>query len=132
MFRLLYDISGTPRAIGSAMTVPVTAGEKYAMGEALVIENGKATKCDADKTPTHICCRDQEANAADHITIYPITGTMHFGVKLTAAPTGLTIGAKVTLAGDGLGVTATTASGVCEIVNLNGANAAGDEIIVKF
>ena len=132
MFRLLYDISGTPRAIGSAMTVPVTAGEAYAMGEALVIKNGAATKCDATSKPTHICCRDQEANAAEHITIYPITGTMHFATKVTAAPTSLAIGSKVTLAADGLGVTATTASGVCEIVNLNGAKAAGDDIVVKF
>lgn len=132
MFKFLYDITGSPRAIGNAMHVPVTAGETYKMGEALVITNGAATKCGATAKPTHMCCRDQEADAKETITVYPITGTMHFGVPVTAAPTALAIGAKVTLATDGLGVTATTASGVCEIVNLNGAKAAGDEIVVKF
>ena len=132
MFRLLYDISGTPRAIGNAMKVPVTAGEAYAMGEALVITNGAATKCGATTAPTHICCRDQAADEKEHILIYPITGTMHFETVVTAAPTALKVGNKVTLAADGLGVTATTTSGVCTIVNLNGATAAGDKIVVKF
>lgn len=132
MFRMLYDISGTPRAIGNAMKVPVTTGEAYSMGEALVITKGAATKCGATAKPTHMCCRDQAAGAAETILIYPITGTMHFGVKVTAAPTSLAVGSKVTLAADGLGVTATTTDGVCEVVNLNGAKAAGDEIVVKF
>lgn len=132
MYRLLYDISGSPRAIGNPMSVPVTAGEDYQMGEALVIEDGAATKCGATVKPTHMCCRDQQADAAEYITIYPITGTMHFGVKVTEDPSALSVGDKVTLSEDGLSVTATTASGVCEIVNLNGATAAGAEIVVKF
>lgn len=132
MFRLLFDVTGSPRAIGNAMKVPVTAGEAYALGEALVITGGKATKCGAAVKPTHMCCRDQKADEKDHILVYPITGTMHFGVPVTAAPTALTVGAKVTLGADALGVTATTTNGVCEIVNLNGAKASGDEIVVKF
>lgn len=132
MFRLLYDITGSPRAIGNAMKVPVTKAEAYTMGEALVITSGAATKCGATATPTHMCCRDQAADAAEYILVYPITGTMRFCVQVTAAPTALSVGSKVTLAADGLGVTATTTSGVCEIVDLNGAKAAGDEIVVKF
>lgn len=132
MFKYLYDITGSPRAIGNAMHVPVTAGEEYKMGEALVITNGAATKCAATTKPTHMCCRDQAADAKSTVTVYPITGTMHFGVPVTAEPTGLAIGEKVTLSGDALGVSATTDSGVCEIVNLNGAEKVGDEIVVKF
>lgn len=132
MFKLLYDITGSPRAIGNAMNVPVTSGEGYVMGEALVIKNGAATKCGATEKPTHMCCRDQAAGAKENILVYPITGTMHFGVKVTAAASSLKVGDKVTIAADGLGVTATTTSGVCEIVNTNGAVSAGDEIVVKF
>lgn len=132
MFRFLYDVSGSPRAIGNAMRVPVTAGEAFSIGEALVIKDGAATKCDAAETPTHMCCHDQAADAKDDILVYPITGTIHFETPVTAAPTALKAGNKVTLSADGLGVTATTTDGVCTIVDLNGAKAAGDLITVKF
>lgn len=132
MFRFLYDISGSPRAIGNAMRVPVAVSEAFSMGEALVIKDGAATKCSATETPTHMCIQDQAAGAKESILVYPITGTMHFEVPVTAAPTALKAGNKVTLAADGLGVTATTTGGVCTIVNMNGAKAAGDLITVKF
>jgi hypothetical protein len=57
---------------------------------------------------------------------------MVFKTVVTAAPTALAAGSKVTLATDGLGVTATTTDGVCEIVDLQGAKVAGDEVVVKF
>lgn len=132
MFRLIYDISGTPRAIGNAMHVPVTASESYKMGEALVIENGAATKCDATVKPTHMCGQDLSAGAADHVLVYPITGTMCFETSVNADPADLAAGSKVTLDADATGVTATTTSGVCEVVNLNGATKSGDKIVVKF
>lgn len=132
MFRLIYDISGTPRAIGNAMHVPVTEGESYRMGEALVITDGKATKCAATVKPTHMCSQDLAAGAAEHVLIYPVTGTMCFETSVNADPTTLAAGSKVTLADDAMGVTATTADGVCEVVNLNGATKSGDKIVVKF
>ena len=53
-------------------------------------------------------------------------------VELSAAPTGLVRGNKVTLGADGLTVTATTASGVAKIIDLLGAAASGDRVLVKF
>ena len=50
---------------------------------------------------------------------------------LQAAGTGLTIGSKVTLHTDGLQVTGTTASGVAEVVYMDGT-AAGDMCRVRF
>lgn len=131
MFRIMYDNAGG-RAIGNPMRVPVTAGESYSMGEALVITGGKATKCGAAVKPTHMCSQDQAADAKESVLVYPISGTMVFETSVTAAPTGLAVGSKVTLAADGLGVTATTTNGVCEIVDLRGAKAIGDKITVKF
>ena len=57
---------------------------------------------------------------------------MVFEVSVTAAPTSLKAGNAVTLSSDGLGVTATTTSGVAVIRDLVGAAAAGDKILVKF
>ena len=44
----------------------------------------------------------------------------------------LNIGDKVTLHTDGLQVTATTTSGVAEIVSKLSAAASGDQLVVKF
>lgn len=131
MIRLMYDSAGG-RAIGNAINVPVTAGEDYKVGEALVISGGKATKCGAAAKPTHICSQNQTKDAAETIMCYPISSTMVFETELTAAPTSLATGSKVTLSADALGVTATTASGVAEIVDLRGAAKIGDKIAIKF
>ena len=130
MFRLLYDNAGG-RSIGNAICVAVTPGENYSIGEALTITAGKATKCTATTKPTHMCVRDQKADAEPTVLVYPISGTMVFETHITAAPTGLATGSKVTLSADALGVTATTTSGVCEIVDVRNA-AAGDLVTVKF
>ena len=44
----------------------------------------------------------------------------------------LKAGDKVTLHTDGMQVTATTTDGVVTVVDVNGATAAGDEIIVRI
>lgn len=130
MFRLVYDNAGG-RTMGNAMKVPVTAGENYAIGEALVITGGKATKCGAAIKPTHMCIRDQKADSEEDILIYPISSTMVFETVMTADPAALTVGSKVTLSGDGLGITATTTSGVCEIVDFRD-KVSGGFALVKF
>ena len=131
MFRLMYDNAGG-RSIGNPIRVPVTAGEAYMMGEALVITGGKVTKCGAAVKPTHMCSQDQAADAKETVLVYPISSTMVFETGLSVPPASLTVGAKVTLAADALGVTATTQNGVCEIVDLRGAKAIGDKVTVKF
>lgn len=131
MIRLMYDSAGG-RAIGSAIDIPANAGEAYKVGEALVISGGKATKCGAAVKPTHICSQNLKADESDHVIAYPISGTMVFETVLTAAPASLATGSKVTLAADGLGVTATTSNGVAEIVDLRGATKVGDLITIKF
>ena len=130
MFRLLFDNAGG-RTMGNAMRVPAKSGESYQIGEALVITDGKATKCSATVKPTHMCVKDQAANESETVLVYPISSTMVFETTLTAAPDNLAVGSKVTLSADALGVTATTASGVCEIVNMRGAGV-GNLISVKF
>ena len=55
-----------------------------------------------------------------------------YEVPVTAAPTSLAVGSKVTLHTDGLQVTATTASGVVTVEDLNGAKAAGDKLVVRI
>ena len=130
MFRLAYDNAGG-RTMGNAMQVPVTAGEEYCIGEALVINSGKATKCGATAKPTHMCVRDQAADREENVLVYPISSTMVFETRFTEVPTSVNVGDKVTVANDGLGITATTDGGVCEIVDILDMTVSG-RALVKF
>ena len=133
MFRLVKIQNGRcnqpePQKLG------VTASETYTLGEALVLTAGALTKCGATAKPTYIAGEDYTApeSGARRLTVYPVSGDMISETAFTAAPTSLTDGSVVTLSADGLGVTATTTSGVATVVDLAGAAAVGDKVLVRF
>lgn len=132
MFKLLKCMNGR-QSVGEPASLPATAGEAYAFGEALVLTGGKLTKCGAAVKPTHICGVNIAAAAAtDYIPCVEVTPNMVFETTIGAAPNALVLGDKVTLADDALGVTATKTSGVATIHNLLGATTAGDAVEVVF
>lgn len=109
------------------------SGEAIAEGEALVLNGGALTKCGATAVPTYIACTALSAAATERkIPVIPVASNQIYRVATTASVASLSIGTKVTLSDDGTKVTATTASGVATIVDLNGASAAGDQIYIKF
>ena len=120
------------KILGARINVPEPekhiAGTAITQGMALTLTGGKLVA--ATGTPTHIALG--AAKADEEVACYAVLPAMHFEVPVTAAPTSLKEGDKVTIAKDSLGVTATTESGVATIVDLNGAKAAGDLIMVKF
>lgn len=108
----------------------VTAEEAVVLGEALVTAStGLLTKCGATAKPEYIAVGPQ-----DEKDVAPVVRVQDYQVwetQLSAAGTSLKIGNKVTLETDGLRVTATTASGVAVIVDMEGA-AVGDSVRVRF
>lgn len=113
--------------------IDVTADEAVELGEALVLSSGKLTKCGATVTPEYIAMGSVGASDTKRVVAAArVTKDMVFEVPITAAPTSLVKGNKVTLHTDGLQVTATTTSGVVTVVDLNGATAAGDLIYVRI
>ena len=116
------------------ITVPSTASTTYHVGDALVLKNGSAAKAGATEKPTHICAQEYVAPATGNqpIAVYPVLDGYEWITTFAAAPTGIVVGSKVTLHTDSAQVTATTASGVAEVVDMCGATASGDEVIVKF
>ena len=111
----------------------VTDDEAVEYGEALVLASGKFTKCGATVKPTHIAMGSVAADATKRtLAAARVEDNQLYEVPVTAAPTGLTAGSKVTLHTDGLQVTATTTSGVVTVESLNGASAAGDIIVVRI
>lgn len=109
--------------------LPVTASEDVTLGEALVLSAGKLTKCGATAKPAFMAVGPK--NAAGEAPVIAVQDYMTFETTLQAAGSSLKIGDKVTLHTDGLQVTATTTSGVAEIVSMEGT-AAGSAVLVKF
>lgn len=132
MFKLL-KIENARENVPSPVFLDVTASEAVEMGEALVLSGGTLTKCGATVAPTHIAMAALAADAAKRkIPVARVASNQIYEVPVSAAPTSLKVGDKVTLHTDGLQVTATTTSGVVTVENLNGATAAGDKIIVRI
>ena len=125
MFRLI-------KIENARMNVPepviYEANEAITAGEALILSGGKLTK--ATTAPEFIALASAPAGA--DVPVARITPDHVYEVPVTAAPTALVPGDKVTLSEDALGVTTTTEGGVVTVVSLDGATAAGDTIIVRF
>ncbi len=101
-------------------------------GMAMVLSSGKLAVASGANKPEFICIEDHSAavSAGDLVTVVRVEADTDYVTTLSAAGA-LNIGDKVTLASDGLRVTATTASGVAEIVAMEGT-ASGDTVVVRF
>lgn len=109
------------------------ASEAIVIGEALVLASGKLTKCGATVKPEFIAMGEVSTTATERkVAVCRVDPNMVFEVPVTAAPTSLTVGAKVTIHTDGASVTATTTDGVVTIEDLNGAAAVGDKLVVRI
>ena len=123
MFNCIKIINGRIN-VPETESLPTTAGETYAEGEALVLSGGKLTK--ATGKPTHISLADYTAPASGQkdLPCYRIASNMVFDVPVTFSETAkaIVVGSKLALAADALGVTEVTTSGVCTVVDAKDAN----------
>lgn len=104
-------------------------GEEFHLGEALTLGDGGLTRCEATEIPTHICVGPRMADGTVPAT--RVQSDIEYTATLTADGAALKVGDKVTISDDGLGVTATTASGVAKITVLEGTGE-GDTVRVRF
>ena len=105
------------------------------VGDALIISNGGLASCPATTTPTHVAFSAGKYGESE-IFAYEVNENMIFETNVSADPSALMVGDKVTLGKDADGstvnVTATVTSGVATVVDLMSARQAGDRINVKF
>lgn len=109
-----------------------TAGESYAVGEALKQSGGKVTLCSGTTKPEYICVGP--ANDAGEVPCVAVQDYMEFQTTLAVAPADsatIGVGDKVTIHTDGMQVTATKTSGVAQLVRVDGQTV-GSVVIVKF
>lgn len=102
-------------------------------GLALTESSGKLAVASGTTAPSYICMceKDSALSAGDIIPVIRVLPDMIFETTASAALTSVNIGDKVTLHTDGLSVTATTTSGVAEIVGMEGT-ASGSKVLVRF
>lgn len=109
-----------------------TAGESYAVGEALKQFGGKVTLCSGTTKPEYICVGP--ANDAGEVPCVAVQDYMEFQTTLAVAPADsatIGVGDKVTIHTDGMQVTATKTSGVAQLVRVDGQTV-GSVVVVKF
>ena len=113
--------------------VPCSSGVAYEAGLPITVASGAAVVATGTTKPTHICVQKRAGVTDEEVGAILITPDMVFETTLTVAGTSLTVGKKVTIAAGGAGVTATTDSGIAEIVGFpKGTKGAGDPVYVKF
>lgn len=124
-----YRKNGQPQPLEYLV---VTTSETIALGEALVLSSGKLTKCGATAAPAYIAMQPiASAPAGSKIAVVRVSKDVTYDTVLSAASASIAAGAKYTLGSDGLSITATTTSGVAEVVDWDGT-AVGDHVRVRF
>ncbi len=103
------------------------------VGMALVQTSGNLALASGTTAPTYIsmCERETACTAGELIPVVRVQKDIIFGVPAQAAMTSVKLGDKVTIYTDGLQVTATTTSGVAEVVGMDGT-VAGSTVLVRF
>lgn len=125
-----YRKSSNVGNVPEILQVDATASEAFVVGEALTITSGKVTKASGTTAPKYISAEKKTAVSGDKLSVYLVEPNQEYETDLTAAGT-LVVGTKVTISSDGLGVTATTTSGVATVVEAEGATV-GSKVLVRF
>lgn len=88
------------------------------IGMALSMAGGVLVQAVGTQTPTYISMCEKETACAegDIIPVVRVQPDIVFGTSSTEDMAAVSIGEKVTISEDAMGVTATTASGIAEIV----------------
>lgn len=102
------------------------------VGLALVQTSGLLALATGANKPTYICMTEGPTlTSGDNIPVLRVTADRVFETEFSASGTSINLGAMVTIASDGLRVTATT-NGVAEVVAKEGTGATGDKVLVRF
>lgn len=129
MFKIFKSNQGSVPVIKE---VPAAKGT-YEVGDALTIDaNGRVAKATGTTVPKYISAAKGDVDDNDAIAVNPILDGMEFATVFSANGSSLKKGQKVTIGTTGADVTATTTSGVAEIVEILGGGAVGSAVIVKF
>lgn len=108
------------------------AAATYEVGDTLKLNasTGGVEKCYGTNKPEYICACQTVAASGDTIAVNPVYEGQTWRTQFSADGSALKAGAKVTIASDSRKVTATTTSGVAQLLENGGATNA--YVLVKF
>ena len=103
------------------------------VGMAMTQTSGNLATASGSTVPTYICMtqRGEAVTAGDIIPVIRVSESIIFETTFSASASSVTVGSRVTIASGGMKVTGTTASGVAEVVAMEGT-AAGSRVWVRF
>lgn len=103
------------------------------IGMALTQTSGNLALATGTTKPTYISVHKADATktAGDIVPVIRVSSDMIFETEFSASASDIKLGDKVTIASDGLRVTATKTSGVAEVVYMEGT-ASGSMCRVRF
>lgn len=131
-FKITKILSGRTNQ-PETLVLPATSGESFSAGEALVVSDGALTKASGDVSALYVALENLDSTSGKGtLACCRVTPDMLFEAPISAYSSSVQeMGAHVTIASDGLGVTATAASTNfgAEIVDMNSAAAVGDKVI---
>ncbi len=128
MFKIFKSNEGVLPVIKE---MPASAAT-YKVGDALIISAGKLAKTSGTVAPEFISAGAGTLVAGAPLAVNPVYEGFEYETTFATSGTSLKVGDKVTLHTDSAQVTATTTSGVAEIVDILGGGASGSAVIVKF
>lgn len=102
-------------------------------GLALYFSSGLLALCSGTNKPEYICmCEGPQLTSGDVIPVLRVLPDRVFETAWSTSGAAINVGQKVTIASDGLRVTATTTSGVAEVVAKEDTAAENDTVYVRF
>ena len=103
------------------------------LGLALGVSSGVLAVCSGANRPLYISMTERGAavSSGTRIPVMRVAPDVVFETVWSESAASRKLGEKVTLASDGLRVTATTTNGVAEVVGVEGTSA-GDKVRVRF
>lgn len=110
--------------------LPAAEGS-YEVGMALAFSGGKLAKATGTTKPEYICMSDVTAADGEALPVIRVSDDVLYETELSTASASIAPGAKYTIDATGGMITATTASGVAEVITFDG-KAAGDKVRVRF
>ncbi len=116
---------------GVAPTIKQVAANSavtYSVGDALVLTSGKLAKAGATVAPEYISA--EKAYGKNALSVYQVEKNQEWETTLSTAGS-LVVGVKYTLSDTSDSVTATSTSGVAEVVSVAGTTS-GSAVVVRF
>ena len=111
---------------------PAANGLTLHVGTALAFSSGNLAKATGDTKPEYICMEEvTTTEAGQMVHVERVRPETEYETELSAAATGIKVGGKHTIDANGEMITATTDSGVAEVMSFDGT-AAGSKVCVRF